>query len=131
MFTRTLQLSSSAIVAAILSLSIASLAHAEIVKCVDSDGLIVYSNTSCGDAVTLGVITDNAALSASPSAQLKKNTISSGDRGQIRETAWTHRDVPVSKKALDKSTIRDARHALTESDRAITALRHPTLASND
>ena len=128
MFTRTLQFSASGIAAAILSLS---MAHAEITKCMDSDGLIVYSNTSCGNAVALAVITNNAALSAPPVEQLKKDTISFGDRGQIRETAWTHRDVPASKKALDKSTIRDARHALTQSDRAIAAMRHQTLAAND
>ncbi len=131
MFPRTIELSTSRIGAAVACLFVASLAHAEITKCMDTDALIVYSDTSCGDAVALGVITHSAAMSAASPAQFKKSAIASGDRGQIRETSWTHRDLPASKKALDKSTIRDARQALTESDRAITALRQQTLAAND
>lgn len=138
MFTRTITLSKSGIVAAIISLSIASLAHAaDITKCRDADGLIVYSNTpsasnsSCSDAVAVGAVADEAVESVSPSAQVQTNSISANDRGQIRETAWTHRNIPASKKALDKSTIRDARQALIESDRAMASLRQQTLAAND
>ena len=131
MFTRTIQLSTSTIVAAILSLSIASLAHADITKCVDADGMIAYSNTSCGDGVSLGVISIDGTPSASPSAQVKKDLTASFDRGQVRETAWAHRNLPAAKKVLDKSTIRDARQALIESDRAMAALRHQTIAANN
>lgn len=130
MFTHTIHLSKAHIVVALLSLSLAQLGHAQITKCVDANGTIVYSDTSCGDATAIGVVNTDAAVSVS-SAPIKKDVVLTNDRGQIRETPWTYRSQFASKKTLDKLTIRDARAALTESDRAIAALRHQTIAAND
>lgn len=134
MFTRTITLSKSGIAAAILALSITSPAHADITKCLNADGAIVYSNTAdatCSDTVALGVVPDEATVSVTPSGRFKKDAISASDGGQIRETAWAHFTPLALKKSLDKATIHDARQALTDNDRAMASLRQQTLAAND
>lgn len=110
-----------------LSLSLMPLAHAEVSKCQDSEGRIVYSDVACVDAMPMRrAVNDNV-----PKAQSPKNSLAvESDRGQIRETAWTNRVVPASKKSLDKLTIRDALYTLKTSDSAVAYLRQQTLASN-
>ena len=138
MFTRTIQLSKqlskqlpkASLIAAVLSTIIAPLAHAQIAKCVDVDGSIVYSNTSCGNAVAIGIIDDKQSETPRP-ARVEVAPTASSDHGQLRETPWTHRTIPTAKKVLDKSTIRDAREALAASDRAMAFLRQQTLAANN
>ena len=124
--------------ATVLSFAIVPLAHADISKCKDADGIIVYSDVSCGNAQQIDVIaeTPSQSLSASTSSVQKTSSrnkqyvILSADNGPVRESSWAHRDVPASKKSLDQLTIRDARETLNASDSAIAFLRRQAIASN-
>ena len=137
MFTYTFTKTAlSAFAATVLSISIAPLAYADISKCKDIDGRIVYSDVSCGDAVLIEHIadvpteSDAAGVGRMSSTRVRSIDIASSDRGQIRESGWAHHDVTPAKKSLDKLTIHDARQALVASDSAMAFLRKQAIASN-
>lgn len=128
----------AAFAATVLSIAIVPSAHADISKCKDADGTIIYSDVSCGNAVQIDVIAETPSQSLSDSTSSAQKTSSrnkqyvilSADYGQVRESSWAHRDLPASKKSLDQLTIRDARATLTASDGAIAFLRRQAIASN-
>lgn len=109
------------------SLLIAPVAHAEIMKCQDTEGRVVYSDVACVDGTPMR---SALADTASQKKSTKNGLASEIDRGQMRDSAWANHAVPATKKSLDKLTLRDAHHVLKSSDSALAFLRQQTLASN-
>lgn len=141
MFTRSLIDGTLCIIVAAIAASFASLAYAEIAKCREHDGSIIYSDMPCANATLVGVIAEHRTRRSAPVVHSTKamtnvmtdvitNAAHLPDRNRVRESAWTHRDIPTAKKSIDALTIRDARKALDASDRAIASLRQQTLALN-
>ena len=118
----------------LISISIVPMApaQAQILKCVELDGSIIYSDVACNHATS--PMSDRLADVSNPVASANsnsRNSISTYTKVEpLRETEWAHRPVPANKKSLDQLTIREARSTLSASDQAIAFLRQQTLASN-
>lgn len=136
MFIRSILSATSCTIIAVITSSFAQLAHADITKCRELDGSIIYSNTSCGSAIVLRVIAEDTGHPSIPSApvvrsvHISTNSAPATARNQVHESIWAHRDIAVAKKSVDTFTIKSAREALAFGDRAIASLHQQTVALN-
>ena len=119
---------------ALSALLLASLAHADITKCIDQAGRITYSDGQCIDAVsTQSIEIDIApALSPTPATIRSLRSVSPMALQNLRErtTPWATMPVVARQGSKDFATVSDARNAMLAMDRGLAAMRTQKLVSS-
>ena len=103
--------------------------HAEISKCVDQQGDVVYSDTACSDAATT-MRMESDPLRQTEWAAPKPVSRMVLDNTPLKQTAWATMPIQQRHRSTDTVTVSQARQALAEMDSVGTSMRAMKLASN-